>query len=88
MECPWPWLVVAVVVAVVAIFPQDGPIKTIPAQQAPHKVLPEKAKAEVTEPEVVVAVVDKMAVQEVQLLVAMTVLFPVKMATVWHPEVV
>jgi hypothetical protein len=40
------------------------------------------------EPEVVVVAVDKMVVQEVQLLVAMTVLFQVKMATVWHPEVV
>jgi hypothetical protein len=79
-------VVVAVVVA--DSFPQDGPIKTIQAQQAPHKVPQAKAKAEVTEPEVVVVVVGKMAVQEVQLLVAMTVLFPVKMVTVWHPEVV
>jgi hypothetical protein len=58
------------------------------AQQEPHKVPPAKAKVVETEPGVVVAGVDKMVVQEVQLLAAMTVLFQVKMATVWHPEVV
>ena len=88
MECPWPWPVVVVEVGVVGSFPQDDPIKTIPAQQAPHKAPPAKAKVEVTEPEVVGEVVDKMAVQEGQLLVVTTVLFQVKMATVWHPEVV
>ena len=72
----------------VGSFPQDGPIKTTQAQQEPHKVLRAKAKVEVTEPGVEVEVVGKMAVQEVQLLVVTTVLFQVKMATVWHPEVV
>jgi hypothetical protein len=51
-------------------------------------VPPAKAKVVETEPGVVVAGVEKMVVQEVQLLAAMTVLFQVKMATVWHPEVV
>ena len=88
MERPWPWPEVVVAVVVAGSFPRDDLIKTIQAQQAPHKVLPAKAKAEVMEPEVEVVVVDKMVVQEVQLLAAMTVLFPVKMATVWHPEVV
>jgi hypothetical protein len=88
MEYPWPWPVVVVAEVAVGSFPQDDPIKTIQAQQGPHKALLGRAKAAVMEPEVVVEVVDKMAVQEVQLLVAMTVLFPVKMAIVWHPEVV
>ena len=88
MECPWPWPGAEVVVAEVGSFPQDDPIKTTQAQQELHKVPPEKATVVGTEPVVEVVGVDKMAVQEVQLLVAMTVLFQVKMATVWHPEVV
>ena len=75
-------------VAVVGSFPQDDPTTIIQVQPGPHKVLPVKAKAAVTELAVVVVGADKMAVQEAQLLVEMMVLFQVKMATVWHPEAV
>ena len=88
MECPWPWLGAEVVVGVADSFPQDDPIKTTQAQQEPHKVLRAKAKAEVTEPGVEVEVVDKMAVLEVAWSPATPAAFQVKMATVWHPEVV
>jgi hypothetical protein len=80
--------VVVVAVAVVGSLVLDNPIKTIPAQQEPHKELQAKAEAEVTEPEVVVEVVDKMAVLAVDFLTVTTEVFLVKMATVWHPEVV
>jgi hypothetical protein len=80
--------VVEVVVEVVDSFPQDDPTTTTPEPLEPHKALPAKAKVVATEQEVAVVVVDKMVVPEVQLLVAMMVLFRVKMATVWHPEVV
>ena len=66
----------------------DNPIKTIPAQLEPHKELQDKVEAEVMEPEVVEVVVDKMAVLAVDFLPVTTEVFLVKMATVWHPEVV
>ncbi len=63
-------------------------IKVIPEQLEPHKELPAKAEAEEMELEVVAVVVDKMAVQAVDWSPATTAAFQVKMATVWHPEVV
>ena len=62
--------------------------KVLPEQLEPHKELLAKAEAEVMEPEVVVAVVDKMAVLAVDWSPVTTAAFRVKMATVWHPEVV
>jgi hypothetical protein len=83
-----PWPAVAVVAAAVDNSVPDDPTITHRAQQELPREHQVKAKIAVMEPEVVVVAVDKMVVQEVQLLAAMTVLFPVKMATVWHPEVV
>jgi hypothetical protein len=83
-----PWPAVVVVVVVVDNSVPDDPTTTHQAQQELPREHQVKAKIAVMEPEVVVVAVDKMVVQEVQLLVAMTVLFQVKMATVWHPEVV
>jgi hypothetical protein len=62
--------------------------KVLPEQLEPHKELLAKAEAEVMEPEVVAVVADKMAVLAVDWSPATTAAFQVKMATVWHPEVV
>ena len=79
---------VEVVEVVVGSLVLDNPIKTIPAQQEPHKELQDKVEAEVMEPEVVVEVVDKMAVLAADFLTVTTEVFLVKMATVWYPELV
>ncbi len=83
-----PWLVVAVVAVVADNSVLDNPTSTIPEPLAPHREHLVRAKAAVTEPEVVAVAVAKMVVQEVQYPAEMMVLFQVKMATVWHQEVV
>ena len=83
-----PWLVVAVVVAVAGNLVLGNLTKVIPEQLEPHKELLAKAEAEVMELEVVGVVVDKMAVLEVDWSPATAAAFQVKMATVWHQEVV
>jgi hypothetical protein len=80
--------VVAVVAVVVGNLVLGNLTKVIPEQLEPHKELLAKAEAEVMELEVVVVVVDKMAVLEVDWSPATPAAFQVKMATVWHQEVV
>jgi hypothetical protein len=69
-------------------FPRVNPIKASRAQPEPHRVLLVRAKVAAMEPEVAVAVADKMVVQEVLFVVATMVHLAVKMAIVWHPEAV
>jgi hypothetical protein len=78
---------VAVVVEVVNLVLANL-TKALPEQLEPRKELLVKAEAEVMELEVVVVAADKMAVLAVDWLPATTAAFQVKMATVWHPEVV
>jgi hypothetical protein len=80
--------VVAVVAVVVGNLVLGNLTKVIPEQLEPHKELLAKAEAEVMELEVVVVVVDKMAVLEVDWSPATPAAFQVKMATVWPQEVV
>ncbi len=80
-------MVVAVAVAAVNLV-LGNLTKAIREQLEPHKELPAKAEAEVMELEVVAVAVDKTAVLAVDWSPATTADFQVKMATVWHPEVV
>jgi Zn finger protein HypA/HybF involved in hydrogenase expression len=62
--------------------------KVLPEQLEPHKELLAKAEVVVMEPAAVVEAADKMVVLAVDWSPATTAAFQVKMATVWHPEVV
>jgi hypothetical protein len=79
---------VAGVVVVVVNLVLDNLTKALPEQLEPRKELLVKAEAMEMELEVVAAAVDKMAVPAVDWSPATTAAFQVKMATVWHPEVV
>jgi hypothetical protein len=62
--------------------------KVLPEQLEPHKELLAKAEVAVMEPVAAVGAADKMVVLAVDWSPATTAAFQVKMATVWHPEVV
>jgi hypothetical protein len=82
------WQVVAVAVGAVGNSLPDDPTTIIQELLEPHRVLLDRAKAAVTElVEAAVEAANLVALAAVQLVVTM-VHFPVKMATVWHPEAV
>jgi hypothetical protein len=78
----------AVVVAVAVNLVLGNLTKALPEQLEPHKELLAKAEVVVMGPVAVVEAVDKMVVPAVDWSPATTAAFQVKMATVWHPEVV